>query len=104
MLKNTVEAITSFPTPRITGTLTGTRETQTSAHPKPQIPSSLHLFLGQIQGSGSPPTSVTLRESLTPRSSDATGSQELGHTKVSGFQRQLESQETISITGGTGFS
>lgn len=51
-LKVTVEATTSSPTPSITGTHIGTRETQTPAHPEERILSSLYLFPEQTQGSG----------------------------------------------------
>ena len=57
------------------------------------VPSSLHHWLEKTHGSGSPPTPATTRESLIPRSTDTTGSQELDHTMISGSQRQLDSQK-----------
>jgi hypothetical protein len=83
-IKITVDSTTSSPTPGIDGTppLTpGTRETVTPAQPAAQVPFSLYLSLVQTQDSGSEPTSERLRESLTPRSSDTTVSQDPVHTR-----------------------
>jgi hypothetical protein len=45
------------------------------------------------QASGSPSTHATSRESLIPRNTDTTGSQELGLTRISESPRQLDYQE-----------
>ena len=89
----TVEATTFFPIRSTTGTLTGTRKIQTPAQPETWVPSNLHLCPEQTQSSGSPSTPEKPRESLTSRSSDTTGSQELGHSRISTSQRQLDTRE-----------
>jgi hypothetical protein len=95
-LKFTIKATVSLPTPIITGT---PQEPGKHNLPLPSCPAraqvsfSLYQFPMQTQGSGSPPTHATPRESLSPRSSDTIGSQVLDHTRISGFQRQLDSQE-----------
>jgi len=100
-LKITVEATTSFLKPRVPGTPTGNREERSPAHTEAPVPSNLHLWPEQTQGSGSSPTPATHRESLTPTSSDTTGSQELGHTRISGSRGSLtpKSSDTPRISG-----
>jgi hypothetical protein len=82
-----------FPNNQLNWTPIRTRKTQSSTQPEVWVPSNLHLYLEQTKGSGSPPTLAIVSESLTPRSSDTTGSQELDHTMISGSQRQLDSQK-----------
>jgi hypothetical protein len=85
-LKITGKATTSFTTSTKTVNPTETRETQTPTQPEAQVPSSLHKCPEQNQGSDSPPTPATTRESLASRSSDTTGSQGHSHTRSSGSQ------------------
>ena len=90
MPKITGEATTPSLTPRVTGIPPGSRDTGTPIQP---VASSLNLCMEQTWDAGSAPTPATPRKILTPRSSDAIGSLELGHTRISGSQRQLDSQD-----------
>lgn len=90
---NIFEVTTSFPTTSITENPTGTREIH--CHP-----SQNHGFVQACPCAQSKrralvtlPTLATFWESWTPRISDTTGSQELGHTRMLESQGQLDSQE-----------
>ena len=72
--------------------------------PEAWVPSGLDPCLEQIHGSGSPHIPETSRETLTPRSSDTTGSQDHRITESEDHRDSwtLSSSDTTKITGGTG--
>ena len=89
------EPTTSPPTLEETGPV-GARNTGTPAQPVSQVPSGLSLYPEQMLSASSTPNPTTTRRNLTLRCSNTArivGSQELGHTRISGYQRQLDTQE-----------
>lgn len=92
-VKIIVETMTSFPTSSITGTLTRNKGNTYPFPGRGKCSFQLAPVLRANPGLWLPPNLATSRESLIPRISDATGSQELCHIRVSGSQRNLDSQE-----------
>ena len=118
------EDTTSVPILGVTGT-SGTQACRNSVKPVAPFPSSLGWCPEQTLGPNLAASPTTPRSSSSPRCSNTPripGSQELGHTRISGSQRQLDSQEllhpgsqdhrqswtlssdTTTITGETGSS